>query len=138
MFGGVKNVGHLIGYGALAYGLYRLIKRRRVGIMEIALIAGGVWGSGLWNTLKNLLPKDASGNTNVMALAGMMFPNPTVKTIAGASAAGVGITAAGILIPLIASWLGNKLFSKKKTYRRTYSRSWRPVRGYRGYSYRRR
>lgn len=131
-----RTVGHMVGYTALAYGIYKLMKTRKLSLTTAAILAFGVWGSGLWDRLKQYLPKNSDGSTNYLALAGMAMPNSTVKTAAGIGLAGGTITAASLIVPLVVGWLSTKLFSKGRTYKRSYSRPRYYSR--RRYSYRRR
>lgn len=111
----------IVGYAALAYGGYRLIGKRKRDIMTLAMVAYGLWATGL---LGQLLPRNSDGKVDLKTIA-LTAVSPTLGM-----ASMVGISA--VALPLIIG-----LFKKKSSYRRRrYARPYRT--SYRRRSYRRR
>jgi len=95
----------------LAYGAHSMFIKKRRGLMPIAALLYGAYGTGI---LQGLFPGQTAGQTGVnLAMAGIL---PT----------GIGTAAVAGLGPAMLLFLGKALFSgrsrRRTSYRRSYSR----------------
>lgn len=101
---------------SLAYGLYSLILKRKRGLMPIAALAYGAYGTGI---LGQLLPKNETGGVDMLKTTAMAVS----PTLGWATVAGI---APALLMGLFALMKGR---GRRRTFRgrRSYARAYRPT-----------
>lgn len=115
---------HIAGYAAIAYSIYKMSRRRRLSLPQIALLAFGIWQSGIWNDYikPNLFPQGVS-KTSLVTLAAAMLPGTIgrVATSAFPLVAGAGGLLAGILIPIAINFWKKRLMPQRSFRRQRFS-----------------
>lgn len=121
------EIGKYLGYGLLAYSGYKIFRTRRVNLINIAMLAGGLYFSGILKNIGNYLKEN---NISIPQVLAMALPGKAGQYARIGIPLAVGMPLALAAIPAVAGLLGS-VISRRQPRRRIYYRPYYRRRYYR-------